>query len=293
VADATPLNQLKNPYLVFQTNLGDLTFELFQKEAPLTVNQLKLLAESGAFMGIGIFRVIPGSVVQAHDVFHRIPALTSSELQKFRYLPVENKSAKHLRGALALARNPDDPNTGHSSISIQLQANAALDGKYTLFGSVYEGWDVLEQIQRVPRTGEMPQHSITVQKAIYFSSGAELKQYTRNPTKEVLVMIQAPAPQNSAVEPSVIQFISSPSFLILISLFLLTLSLVFLRSGRPAWVRMVLSILVLLFSMFILGSIPRTVPLGVLDSVKSVFAFGFILYSIWELGKFEQPKFKQ
>jgi peptidyl-prolyl cis-trans isomerase B (cyclophilin B) len=74
-------------------------------------------------------------------------------------LKAEFNPVKHIRGTLSMAR-ADDPNSASTSFFIVLGPAPHLDNKYTVFGKVIDGFDVLEQIEKVARDGETPRQRI-------------------------------------------------------------------------------------------------------------------------------------
>ncbi|HMX29521.1 MAG TPA: peptidylprolyl isomerase, partial [Blastocatellia bacterium] len=61
-----------------------------------------------------------------------------------------SQTRKHIRGVLSMART-DDPNSALTSFFIVLAPAANLDGKYSIFGKVVDGFETLDRIEKVPR----------------------------------------------------------------------------------------------------------------------------------------------
>ncbi|MBT3182428.1 MAG: peptidylprolyl isomerase [Deltaproteobacteria bacterium] len=131
---------------VIKTSKGDITCELFAKEAPLSVTNFKQLADGGFYNGLTFHRVVPDFVVQGGD-----PDGTGSGGPGYT-IPAEIKpDLKHIKGALAWARlgdevNPEKRSSG-SQFYITLEPTPFLDGGYTVFGKTISGMDIVEQIQ--------------------------------------------------------------------------------------------------------------------------------------------------
>jgi cyclophilin family peptidyl-prolyl cis-trans isomerase len=89
--------------------------------------------------------------------------LTDRQRKLVVNLPPEFNDTKHERGVVSMARG-DDPASAQTSFFICTAAAAALDGKYTAFGRVVEGLDVVAAIESAPRTGETPDERIELQK---------------------------------------------------------------------------------------------------------------------------------
>ncbi len=122
--------------LVLRTNMGTLAFRLFEADAPRTAAQVKRLAAAGFYDGKDFYRVVKGHVIQAGG--GGAPAL-----------PPEFNGKPHLFGTLGLGRTGDE-NSGDSEIYVCLAPRPHLDRKYTVFGQLAEGEDVLRRIAEVP-----------------------------------------------------------------------------------------------------------------------------------------------
>lgn len=130
---------------VIHTSKGDITCELFAKDAPLSVTNFKQLADGGFYKGLTFHRVEPGFVIQGGD-----PTATGAGGPGYT-IPAEINSHKHLQGALAWARTPDVVNperrSSGSQFYVTLSPTPFLDGQYTVFGQTKEGMDVAQNIQ--------------------------------------------------------------------------------------------------------------------------------------------------
>jgi cyclophilin family peptidyl-prolyl cis-trans isomerase len=121
---------------VLETSMGTMAFELFEPDAPKTVAQFKALVRRGFYDGKDFYRVVKGHVIQAGD--GGAPAL-----------PPEFNTRPHLAGTLGLGRVGDEW-SGDSEIYVCVAPRPHLDGRYTVFGQLVEGLDVLERIAAVP-----------------------------------------------------------------------------------------------------------------------------------------------
>jgi cyclophilin family peptidyl-prolyl cis-trans isomerase len=121
------------------TTEGDITFELFDEDAPKTVSNFKQLAGQGFYDGLIFHRVIDGFMIQGG-----CPQGTGTGGPGYTFEDEINRH-KVVRGALAMANA--GPNTNGSQFFI-VTADAApwLDGKHTVFGQVTEGMDVVDRI---------------------------------------------------------------------------------------------------------------------------------------------------
>ena len=129
---------------VLETEKGTLVFRLFPEVAPRTVARIGELADSGFYDGIQFHRVVADFVVQAGD-----PTGTG-EGGSGRTIPAEFSHLHTIRGAVGMARD-DDIHSNDSQFFICITDQPHLDGKYTLFGQVIRGEDLLDRIRQGDR----------------------------------------------------------------------------------------------------------------------------------------------
>jgi cyclophilin family peptidyl-prolyl cis-trans isomerase len=129
-----------------QTSEGAIALELFDEDAPKTVENFRKLAADGFYDGLNFHRVIKDFMVQGG-----CPEGTGNGGPGYAFED-EFNSHKVVRGALAMANA--GPNTNGSQFFI-VTADACpwLDGKHTVFGQVTDGSDVVERIQGVVTDG--------------------------------------------------------------------------------------------------------------------------------------------
>src|ERR1700750_517146 len=122
-----------------QTNHGTIALELFDEDAPKTVENFTKLARDGFYDGVIFHRVIPDFMIQGGD-----PTGTGSGGPGYQFED-EFNDHKVERGALAMANA--GPNTNGSQFFI-VTADACpwLDGKHTVFGKVTSGMDGADKI---------------------------------------------------------------------------------------------------------------------------------------------------
>jgi cyclophilin family peptidyl-prolyl cis-trans isomerase len=126
---------------IMRTNQGDIVLELFDEDAPKTVDNFKKLAGQGFYDGVVFHRVIPDFMVQGGD-----PTGTGTGGPGYSFEDEINQH-KIVRGALAMANA--GPNTNGSQFFIVTTPEAPwLDGKHTVFGRVADGMDVVDRIER-------------------------------------------------------------------------------------------------------------------------------------------------
>jgi cyclophilin family peptidyl-prolyl cis-trans isomerase len=123
----------------FNTTKGNFVFQLKVNEAPGTVSQIINLIRAGYFTGKYFHRVVPGFVIQAGcprgDGFGSLMNTIRSEFSYTRY----NKA-----GMVGMASAGND--TESSQFFVTLAPTTHLDGRYTIFGEVTSGLDVIYKI---------------------------------------------------------------------------------------------------------------------------------------------------
>ncbi len=126
-----------------KTTQGDITIELFDGEAPKTVENFKKLAADGFYDGLTFHRIIKDFMIQGG-----CPLGTGTGGPGYAFEDEFNEH-KVVRGALAMANS--GPNTNGSQFFIVTTGAAPwLDGKHTVFGEVTAGLGVVDQIERLP-----------------------------------------------------------------------------------------------------------------------------------------------
>jgi peptidyl-prolyl cis-trans isomerase B (cyclophilin B) len=140
-----------------RTNHGAIGVELFDDDAPKTVENFTKLAGDGFYDGVIFHRVIPGFMIQGGD-----PTGTGSGGPGYQFED-ELNDRKVERGALAMANA--GPNTNGSQFFIvTAPACPWLDGKHTVFGCVTSGMDVVDAIENVKTgPGDRPRDEVRIE----------------------------------------------------------------------------------------------------------------------------------
>ncbi|HMB91783.1 MAG TPA: peptidylprolyl isomerase [Rhodothermales bacterium] len=130
-----------HPQLVLNTTKGPITLVLNTEEAPLTVQTIAQFARDGKYNNVPFHRVVPNFVIQGGDYARRDgyggpPFAIRSEFTRLPYT----------RGALGMASSGKDTEGSQFFITHSMQPH--LDGRYTAFGYVLEGLDIVDNIYR-------------------------------------------------------------------------------------------------------------------------------------------------
>ncbi|MVN75424.1 peptidylprolyl isomerase [Hymenobacter sp. HMF4947] len=170
------LRQYPGSEVLFKTRLGNIRVKLYD-DTPIHRANFLLLTRRGVFDETVFNRVVKGFAVQGGQSLNR-----TIRLHRYRLPPEIRPGHFHFKGALGMARYDDEKNPGHLSSNtdfyfvvgeklVPFQAKAAadrpltpaqiktystlggvpsLDGKYTVFGEVTEGLEVVEAISKIP-----------------------------------------------------------------------------------------------------------------------------------------------
>jgi cyclophilin family peptidyl-prolyl cis-trans isomerase len=140
------------------TSEGAIELELFDDDAPKTVQNFLDLTRKGFYEGVPFHRVIPDFMIQGGD-----PTGSGRGGPGYTF---EDEFNDHgvVRGALAMANA--GPNTNGSQFFIvTAEACPWLDGKHTVFGRVTAGMDVVDRISTLPRDGnDRPREDVLIER---------------------------------------------------------------------------------------------------------------------------------
>ncbi len=146
------INPTRQYTATLHTDKGDIVIQLYADKAPLAVNSFIFLAKNGWFDGVTFHRVVPGFVAQAGD-----PSGTGYGTPGYAF---KNEISADLKfdqaGVVGMANAGADSNG--SQFFITYSAQPKLDGKYTIFGKVIQGMDVVDKLTpRDPsQSGDLP-----------------------------------------------------------------------------------------------------------------------------------------
>jgi len=128
---------------IIKTEKGDMTLELYEKDAPKTVENFTTLINKGYYNGLTFHRVLPDFVIQGG-----CPDGSGAGGPGYSIdCELDGENQYHDRGVLSMAHA--GRNTGGSQFFICHSRNntAHLDGNHTCFGKVVEGLDVIDDIR--------------------------------------------------------------------------------------------------------------------------------------------------
>jgi peptidylprolyl isomerase len=134
----------RRPALTFETDRGTVVIELDAEAAPVTVEAIVRNAEAGRYDGVPFHRVVPNFVVQGGD-YVRADGFGGPGY----FLPSEFARIPYERGTVGMASAGKDTEGSQYFVTHSVQPH--LDGRYTAFGRVVQGQDVVDAIRQGDR----------------------------------------------------------------------------------------------------------------------------------------------
>ena len=141
-----PIRNENDTFVAIETDYGKMVAELYRDVAPAHADSFAARAREGFYDSLQFFRVMDNFMVQTGD------PMNSGMGNAGYYLQAEFSDLPHEDGTLSMARS-QSPNSASCQFFIVLgrnQSTAYLDGKYTVFGHLISGFDVLHKIGSVP-----------------------------------------------------------------------------------------------------------------------------------------------
>jgi peptidyl-prolyl cis-trans isomerase B (cyclophilin B) len=153
--DNATLEKMAGQCVKLETEAGVIEIEMLAEAAPETVRNFLNLASTGAFDTTTFSRVVKDFVVQGGNL--STGQKWGAELAKRagRKIPDEPSYVKHVRGIVSMAR-PDEPNSATTHFFILVGEAAQLDGKFSAFGRVTRGMEVVDAMNKAEAEGEKP-----------------------------------------------------------------------------------------------------------------------------------------
>jgi peptidyl-prolyl cis-trans isomerase B (cyclophilin B) len=266
--------------VVLHTAAGDVVLAFYPDVAPRHVAQILRLVRLGVYDTTHFCRIEPTFVAQLSTALDRSEAPSAEQRAAIHPLPAEFGSVPHRRGTLSMAREDGKPDSGETSFSILLAAAPHLDGKYTIFGEVESGMEVIDELCRVPRQGNQPVVRLEIRKAEVVE------------TREALASLPLAGPHPvvvpEALQPSAQS--AAPSREVAGGIVLMVvcgLACFFLAGRLPGRVVVSLNLLVVLIGSFLLFML--LMPAAQVHSGLALGLFGGLLGVLKLMSRFESP----
>ncbi len=156
-----PIEELRKT-VTLKTTLGTIKIKMEPEWSIASVRNFLKLAATGWYNGTNFHRIVKDFVVQGGsentrvgEQFHIADRWVHPIKGEFR------ADIKHVRGIVSMARS-DDPDSATTSFFLMLAPSPHLDGKYSAFGSITEGIDVLQLFEKEEVDGETPKKRLEI-----------------------------------------------------------------------------------------------------------------------------------
>jgi cyclophilin family peptidyl-prolyl cis-trans isomerase len=162
--DGASVEKMAQQCVTLETEAGNITTEMLPDSAPESVRNFLNLSATGAFDTTTFSRVVKDFVIQGGNL--STSEKWGIELMKrmSHKLPDEPGLIKHVRGIVSMAR-PNEPNSATTNFFILVGNGSNLDGKFSAFGRVRSGMEVVDAINHAPTEGEKPSKPVHITKA--------------------------------------------------------------------------------------------------------------------------------
>lgn len=162
--DKATVEKMASQCVRLETEAGVIEIEMLAEVAPETVRNFLNLTATGAFDTTTFSRIVKDFVVQGGNL--STGQKWSFELAKraARKIPDEPSLIKHERGIVSMAR-PDEPNSATTHFFILVGEAAQLDGKFSAFGRVTRGMEVVDAMNKAEAEGEKPTKPVRLTRA--------------------------------------------------------------------------------------------------------------------------------
>lgn len=137
---------------IITEGFGDMVFELYPQDAPITVKNFVDTAKSGFYDGLEWCRIVKDYVIQSGSPDNDIMTDSDWHIKGEFEANGINNSQKHRRGALSMARDDGYDTAGTQFFVVHKDAHK-LDGRYAAFGQMLSGFDVLDAIAATETLG--------------------------------------------------------------------------------------------------------------------------------------------
>jgi peptidyl-prolyl cis-trans isomerase B (cyclophilin B) len=163
--DGASVDKMASQCVTLETELGAIEIAMMPEAAPEAVRNFLNLSATGALDTTTFSRIVKGFVIQGGNL--STSAKWNLELAKrmTHKLPDEPGLIKHVRGIVSMART-DEPNSATTHFFILVAPGPYLDGKFSAFGTVTTGMEVVDAINQAPVDGEKPEKPVKINHAV-------------------------------------------------------------------------------------------------------------------------------
>jgi cyclophilin family peptidyl-prolyl cis-trans isomerase len=163
--DGASVEKMTQQCVTLETEAGAIEIEMIPEVAPESVRNFLNLAATGALDTTTFSRVVKDFIIQGGNLSTSEKWGIELAKRMSRKLPDEPGLIKHVRGIVSMAR-PEEPNSASTSFFILLREGHHLDGKFSAFGRVTKGIEVVDAINHAPVEGEKPTKPVRISRAV-------------------------------------------------------------------------------------------------------------------------------
>ena len=163
--DGATVEKMSDQCVKLETEAGEIEIEMLAEAAPENVRNFLNLAATGMFDTTTFSRIVKDFVIQGGNLSTGQKWNLETAKRAARKVPDEPSYVKHVRGIVSMAR-PDEPNSATTHFFILLNEATQLDGKFSAFGRVTRGMEVVDAINKAPAEGEKPAKPVIIKRVI-------------------------------------------------------------------------------------------------------------------------------
>jgi cyclophilin family peptidyl-prolyl cis-trans isomerase len=163
--DGASVEKLASQCVTLETELGAIDIAMMPEVAPEAVRNFLNLSATGSLDTTTFSRVVKNFVVQGGNLQTSEKWGVELAKRQQRKLPDEPGLVKHVRGIVSMART-EEPNSGTTHFFILVNAAPHLDSKFSAFGSVTRGMEVVDAINQAPVEGDKPEKPVKITRAL-------------------------------------------------------------------------------------------------------------------------------
>ena len=163
--DGASVEKMGAQCVTLDTELGAIEIAMMPEVAPEAVRNFLNLSATGALDTTTFSRVVKDFVIQGGNLSTSEKWNADLARRMSHHLPDEPGIVKHVRGIVSMART-DEPNSATTHFFILVGPGPHLDSKFSAFGTVTKGMDVVDAINHAPADGEKPDKPVKINRAI-------------------------------------------------------------------------------------------------------------------------------
>ena len=163
--DGASVEKMASQCVTLETELGAIEMAMMPEAAPEAVRNFLNLSATGALDTTTFSRIVRGFVIQGGNLSTSEKWNVELAKRMTRKLPDEPGLIKHVRGIVSMART-DEPNSATTHFFILVAPASHLDGKFSAFGTVTKGMEVVDAINQAPAEGEKPDKPVKIHRAV-------------------------------------------------------------------------------------------------------------------------------